>query len=235
MPASTLLFDESTGRCRAIVNAGDLTGLRTASVDPLRALKPRRLIFEDDFQNCFCAGDQSTRNSERTAYRHLRQWSSGVLPCQSVCFRRSSTQESISDATDSPALIPPLFQNSLGVTLIVRSDTERSRALLDRLTKENPKLKIECLIAGSPEAIAAVGAADVICWRVEAQDMVERSLISSFKVVRPRRNRYSRLLSSNLVFTSTPVRLLLLSHLFHQNTATKLIALSSQSDPTLQK
>lgn len=30
LPATTLLFDETTGKCRAVVNAGELTGLRTA-------------------------------------------------------------------------------------------------------------------------------------------------------------------------------------------------------------
>jgi hypothetical protein len=30
LPATTLLFDESTGLCRAVINAAELTGLRTA-------------------------------------------------------------------------------------------------------------------------------------------------------------------------------------------------------------
>lgn len=32
LPGTTLLFDEATGACKAMINSSDLTGLRTASV-----------------------------------------------------------------------------------------------------------------------------------------------------------------------------------------------------------
>ncbi|KAK4703312.1 hypothetical protein P7C70_g2899, partial [Phenoliferia sp. Uapishka_3] len=62
LPATTLLFDEQTGKCSAMVNAGELTGIRTAAGSALAS----QLLAKPDstYLLCFGTGTQ--------AYHHAR-------------------------------------------------------------------------------------------------------------------------------------------------------------------
>ncbi|GAA6052882.1 hypothetical protein JCM3770_004391 [Rhodotorula araucariae] len=127
LPATTLLFDEATGLARAVVNAAELTGIRTAAASAL-ATK----VLADPSSTSLVVFGSGTQ-----AYYHAR-------------------------------LILQLFPSLTAATFVVRSQSPRVGALLDRLQPDFPA--VSCAAVTSEQADDAVKGADIICTCVPSTE-----------------------------------------------------------------
>ncbi|KAM0751255.1 NAD(P)-binding protein [Meredithblackwellia eburnea MCA 4105] len=119
LPASTVVLDEVTGSLAAVVNAGELTGLRTSAASALAT----KLLASPNSTTLVTFG------SGTQAYYHTR-------------------------------LVLELFPSVVSASVIVRSITERSKALIQKLVSEFSQVEFKLVESKDHESL--VQNADII-------------------------------------------------------------------------
>ena len=151
LPASTLVFDHPTGRLAALINAAELTAIRTACVDKLepspdarRAGSAVSVLVELDEARRAVATVLVVYGAGAQAEWHI---SACTLPVE---------------LADSAGLIAPLLP-SLKLVRIVNRTVERAQRLVDLLRRDSTLSTIDLVPLDAASAERAVDDADVVC------------------------------------------------------------------------